>query len=310
MQIFGNNKALKISPPAKGSYTARELKSLVHFYNCHGDALDTKFYGEQGGKYPDAIHSPKLVGKVAHGTVVAAECCYGAQLFSTTDASDGKLNIANTYLDNRAVAFLGSSTIAYGPADSIDLADYMVQFFIKHIISGSSTGRALLNARQDFLDNNGPELDAHELKTLAQFYLLGDPSLHIVLEEPTIVPFAAIKNERRNLLNKGLNLAETTNPCKYNANVKTKDLSRNKDFKDILKRSGFSGKESKHIYQVTPKKGTTSAFAKRKSSNQSVYYQTMTRKVKGAQATFGSIEVLVVKLIGNQIMGHKIYYSK
>jgi hypothetical protein len=47
-------------------------------------------------------------------------------------------------------------------------------------LSGASTGRAVLQARQDYLIKN-PVLDPIDLKTFAQFSLMGDPAVHPVL---------------------------------------------------------------------------------------------------------------------------------
>jgi hypothetical protein len=51
-------------------------------------------------------------------------------------------------LKNKALAFVGSSTIAYGPADGQGLADLITQDFIKGVLNGASTGRAFLEAQQ------------------------------------------------------------------------------------------------------------------------------------------------------------------
>ena len=44
---------------------------------------------------------------------MAAECCYGAELYEPAKAQ-GQAGIANTYLGEGAIGFLGSTTIAYG----------------------------------------------------------------------------------------------------------------------------------------------------------------------------------------------------
>jgi len=48
-------------------------------------------------------------------------------------------------------------------------------------LAGASLGRACLQARQKFVDTE--DLDKYNLKTLAQFVLLGDPSLHPCAED-------------------------------------------------------------------------------------------------------------------------------
>jgi hypothetical protein len=44
--------------------------------------VDFHFYGQKGGQYPPSLDATIIAGKVAQGTVVAAECCYGAQLYA------------------------------------------------------------------------------------------------------------------------------------------------------------------------------------------------------------------------------------
>jgi len=50
---------------------------------------------------------------------------------------------------------------------------------LKHVLSGASLGRATLEARQQFVERV-TLLDPVDLKTLGQFSLLGDPSIHAV----------------------------------------------------------------------------------------------------------------------------------
>ena len=85
--------------------------------------------------------------------------------------------IVNTYLGAGAIAFLGSSTITYGPSAGNEFADLLTQFFLIDVLGGASIGRAFLQARQKFVLGQKME-DPVNLKTLAQFILLGDPSLH------------------------------------------------------------------------------------------------------------------------------------
>lgn len=176
--IFNDAKGLKRSPKSGPRWTKTQLGNRVHFINCHGAPADSRFYGQQGSDYPIAHDAALLGGKLRAGTVVAAECCYGAELYDPV-ATAAPLGMGNTYLGNRAYAFLGSTTIAYGPADGNALADLLTQFFVINLLRGASTGRALLQARQDFLLRSGA-LDPFELKTLAQFHLLGDPAIHPV----------------------------------------------------------------------------------------------------------------------------------
>jgi hypothetical protein len=122
--------------------------------------------------------------------VVAAECCYGAELYDPT-LSGGQQAICNTYLAGGAYGFFGSSTIAYGPSSGNGSADLICQYFLQQVLNGASLGRAALAARQTFVAKASP-LDPSDLKTLGQFSLLGDPSIHPVeAAKPALTKTAA-----------------------------------------------------------------------------------------------------------------------
>ncbi len=176
-KTFGDNAALHDVPPEGPGWKASQLEPLAHFINCHGGSADTKFYGQRGNSYPVAMESARIDSKIRKGTIVAAECCYGAQLFDP--AIPGDMGICNRYLRLGAYAFFGSSTIAYGPSEGNGSADLVCQFFIQRVIAGASTGRAALEARLAFVQQ-AVHLDPTDLKTLAQFNLMGDPSITVV----------------------------------------------------------------------------------------------------------------------------------
>ena len=214
--MFGQSAKMSTSPDGEidkiyKPFTKNQLAPLTHFYNCHGASFNLSFYGQKGNQYPEALESSNLSDNIEPGTIIAAECCYGAQLFDSKQQGLNAPGIAINYLANDAIAFLGSSNIAYGPADSQGLADLITQYFIKNILKGRSTGRAFLEARQRFLTEVGPDLDPCELKTIAQFYLLGDPSVQPAeCEEAETVSLSvgtAIANSRKNLFMKGITLA-------------------------------------------------------------------------------------------------------
>ncbi len=173
--IFGNATDLQSVPPRAPPWPA--LAARVHFINCHGATADPHFYGQQGSSYPVAHDATKLAG-LAEGTVASVECCYGAELYDPALAG-GVAGICNAYLRQGAYAFFGSSTIAYGPASGNGQADLICQYFLREVRAGASTGEAALKARQAFVRQLAIA-DPADLKTLAQFSLLGDPSLHPV----------------------------------------------------------------------------------------------------------------------------------
>lgn len=215
--LFGSAKDLQLAPDKGPKWDASLISRRTHFINCHGAPADFHFYGQSGQNFPQAHDASVFNGKIKEGTIVAAECCYGGELYNP-NLANGQAGICNTYLGNKAYGFFGSTTIAYGPAQGNGSADLICQFFLRSVFKGASTGRAALEARQRFIESS-PELDPVDLKTLAQFNLYGDPSI-----APVEVPSAQAgttrgakafeaaastrADVRRQLLSKGLWLAK------------------------------------------------------------------------------------------------------
>jgi hypothetical protein len=177
---FGDAKSLETVPPEGENWTNALLTRLSHFVNCHGALNDSRFFGQPAdeahqNEFPVALDAAYLNNRITKGTVVATECCYGAQLFDPT-VNGGQAGMANTYLMNKAYGFFGSTTIAYGPDDYNDAADLICQYFMRSLLRGASVGRAALEARQEFL-HSASLAEASNLKTIAQFNLYGDPSI-------------------------------------------------------------------------------------------------------------------------------------
>jgi len=130
-----------------------------------------------------SVEADRLRGRIRNGTIVAAECCYGAQLFNPGIIQvANSMGICNRYLEQGAYAFFGSSTVAYGPSEGNAEADLICQEFIQRVLAGASTGRAALEARLQFV-MQAVHLDPANLKTLAQFNLMRDPSITVVGRE-------------------------------------------------------------------------------------------------------------------------------
>jgi hypothetical protein len=166
-----------LSPPTDSSRVRTKLAPLSHFINCHGRKDDSNFYGQRGSQIAIAMTSDDVVKGARRNTVDGAECCFGAQLFAPTQS--GEVPIANAYLNAGAIGFFGSTTTSYGSPKGNGSADLMVQYFLIDVLSGSSIGRACLYARQRFVQSQLMESPVN-LKTLAQFLLLGDPSVQPV----------------------------------------------------------------------------------------------------------------------------------
>ena len=177
--LTGSADDLKLSPREGPAWSNAELRPLIHFINCHGARMAPRFFGQRtsdSDDFPDAHRARNVEGRITEGTVAAAECCYGAELYDPPGA-DGQRGICYAYLASGAYGFLGSSTIAYGPSTSNGWADLLCRYFLEEVLRGASLGRALLEARQRYVLGMSV-LHAEDLKTLAQFHLLGDPSIH------------------------------------------------------------------------------------------------------------------------------------
>jgi hypothetical protein len=175
--LFGAKARPRMSPDDGPRWSASELLPPWHFINCHGARADTRFYGQKKKSYPPAHDARLLARKIARGTLATAECCYGAELFDPAMATGP--GIAVTYLSEGAIGFMGSSTVAYGPATRNNYADLICRFFLEAARKGASLGSAMLEARLRFVTEAAP-INPVDLKTLAQFILLGDPSARAV----------------------------------------------------------------------------------------------------------------------------------
>lgn len=192
--IFGNATAMYQSPPSGPNWSNADYANRSHFVNCHGGPNSPIWTGQLGNSFPNAVVASNLNGKLTAGTIATAECCYGAQLYNPAPPGQPNygLSICNTYLQNGVVSFFGSTNIAYGPFDTNDYADYITQYFLINMLGGATAGSAALQARQQFVRTTGPVLSAINLKTLAQFYLLGDASAQpVAAPAPKSVEFEA-----------------------------------------------------------------------------------------------------------------------
>ncbi|RPD42217.1 hypothetical protein [Chitinophaga barathri] len=298
--IFGDNASLQLSPLLGPEWTSTQLKAKTHFINCHGALDDPSYYGQKGKKFPEALRSSLLSRKISKGSIVAAECCYGAQLYDPAKTETAHLSIASNYLLNHAIAFAGSSTIAYGPAKGQGLADLLTQYFLINTIKGASTGRAFLEARQRFLDEMGPALDPYELKTIAQFYLLGDPSLVAVA-----MPARAMEDQRRNrrdgMMAKGVALSAFISVPKP-----LKEKKEDTAVSAFLKRRKMPQKLNKKVFINETKSSPLTRGMK--SFTAPVKFHVYSAST--VHGKFKSTNVLVVKERNGEILGHREYVRR
>jgi hypothetical protein len=201
IKLFASSATMATSPPKGPAWTPGQLGRRIHFINCHGAPSDPNFYGQRGESYPVAHSAKRLRKKIMDGTVVAVECCYGAELYDPAD-TQMQPGICSTYLGDGAYGYFGSSTIAYGPSEGNGQADLICRFFLDEVLNGASLGEAALQARHRFAGAY-THLDPMDLKTTVQFFLLGDPSIHAVTAVPHALArtkvFKQVFRERQNV---------------------------------------------------------------------------------------------------------------
>jgi hypothetical protein len=113
-------------------------------------------------------------------------CCYGASVFDPDDPRSvhpGEPPIPSVYLRQGAFGFYGATTTAFVGDSEMMCADRVVAEFLKAVLDGASVGLAMLQSKQAFaqwVQQQGLALDSMDDKTLLQYVLLGDPSIHPV----------------------------------------------------------------------------------------------------------------------------------
>lgn len=307
-RLFKKTDRLHFSPIDGPAYRKNILSASCHFINCHGALQDPAFYGEKGDRQPESLFSKSLDGRIRYGTLVAAECCYGAQLFDPQEAGD--MSIANKYLREGAIGFMGSSNVAYGPSDNLALADLMTQYFLLQVFDGASIGRSLLEARIRFLNDAGPYLDVMELKTYAQFLLLGDPAIHPVTAVAGTVSsnvgmawLNTRNNRRENLKAKGQALQQSIIPPVHSEKIEL-PVEIQPEIRKMLKDNKMTNQVTKEVYVNTPKTVPGTGKSKQGEVRYIAYAQ------KEHKGKIVRRKILMVKEKGNKLLGSRLYISR
>ena len=310
--IFGNSTAISLAPPDGPKHPASQLAPLGHFINCHGGPSDPNFYGQKRNAYPVSLSSDSLKGKIKRGTVVAVECCYGAQMYDSVTLSL-PLPICQRYLIEGAYGYFGSSTIAYGPADGNGTADLITQYFLLAVLSGASLGRAALLARQRFIQQTA-ELDPMDLKTLGQFNLLGDPSVHPVkITSATNVPkdidteqsSRLERRDRRAKMRAEGELLQRTKPTASRKTTKARKSPRvRRALANIAREAGIGKRKEFTAFNVTLPQERRSRASKA-APIASRYYVAVYRRNRNSRSV-----AAVAKEVSGRIVGYRIYTEK
>ena len=315
--VFGNSAALSIAPPKGPKHPSSSLAALTHFINCHGGLADPQFYGEKGNALPVSLTSDTVKGKIKPGTVAAVECCFGAELYDSVTLAL-PMPISQRYLAQGAYGYFGSSTIAYGPAEGNGAADLITQYFLLAMLDGASLGRAALIARQQFVRQTS-ELDPVDLKTLAQFNLLGDPSIHpAVTSSATSVPKGVdvAQNERlerrarrRKLRAEGELLQEIKPVASRKSKKARKSTAVQKALANIAREARIGTRKAFTAFDVkAPKRN--GARGSKATPTASRYYVAVYRPRQQPRDGVAYNIAAVAKEVSGRIVGYRIYQGK
>lgn len=176
------------APPVGEEQLAEAMNSAPGrlYFNVHGTDQEPVWVGDDGKSFP-AILRPNRV-RVAERGIVISEACYGANLV------EGEAAISARFLEAGAGCFVGSTVIAWGPADAPPgLADLIVIGTYRALDEGHSAGEALLQAKRELLDaatRGGEPLSPQAHNTLLSFVLYGSPEARIagVKSVPAQIP--------------------------------------------------------------------------------------------------------------------------
>ena len=319
--IFQDNKKLKLAPPAEGPYTKTDLRPMMHFLNCHGGLRTSELYGqpnEKSNSFPVCFESNMMDKKISYGTVAATECCYGGLLYNPNRPNKIHLPIANSYLKNNAIAFVGSTTAAYGPSDSQGGADYIAQYFLIAIQKGgASTGRAFLEAQQRFVEKGDVKMDPTDLKTIIQFLLLGDPSMTPIEDSPKTTPG---RTPVKSIMNKAAHDTKERKERRLKLAEKSVYINNTSDAPVRIEAS-VGGvlktdiKKALRTYKFKDEKKMTYGFKKGKKSktknipvDQNYRYHVYSDLKKGE--IIDTLRLLVIQEVNNKVMEVKEYVRR
>ena len=175
-------------------------------------------------------------------------CCYGAQIFSPKDADSWPL--ASTYLRKGALGYVGSTMMAWVGLDTMSGADWIVSAYLKSVLEGESIGLAFLKSKQDYHRHDGIRgrvIDVEGEKTLIEYILLGDPSIHPVSSSESSVGALAVQERQQRrvagaMMAAGIGkLLPTRYPATREQEAKATEVFASKVAKDAIKNlKGFS----------------------------------------------------------------------
>jgi hypothetical protein len=316
VNIFGNDDSLALCPPSSAA-RSRALGRLSHFINCHGGLADPQFYGEYRGKYPVAMHTRHTRAKIAKDTIAAVECCYGAELYDAAALGIDE-PICQSYLRQGASAYFGSTTIAYGPAHGNGAADLITQYFLREVHGGASIGHAALEARQAYV-RQANEMDPIDLKTLAQFCIYGDPSVHPVERQtPTSVPHGIAaadahrhaRAERRMKSRQSGEMLQQSKPTASRASRRRPSPGVEKTLMSIVRGLGLRTHAQFMTFEVSGGGATGRRSLTKTLPRCERYHVMITAQPGRKKSDLGSRIAIVAKEAGARVIGYRVYLQR
>ena len=215
-------------------------------------------------------------------------------------------------------AISAAATIAYGPADGNGAADLITQYFLLAMLDGASLGRAALIARQRFVQQTA-ELDPADLKTLAQFNLLGDPSIHpAAVQSPTAVPKnvdaaevdrSARRERRAKLKAMGDFLQETKPTASRKAKRVRKSLTVQNALANIKRQAGIGARKEFTAFDVKVPTGGRARGIKATAAATRYYVAVGTPRGRASDSVNLGVAA-VAKEVGGRIVGYRIYMQR
>ena len=226
--------------------------------------------------------------------------------------------ICQSYLAQGAYGFLGSTTIAYGPARGNGAADLITQYFLIEVHKGASIGRAMLDARLEYVRQSA-EMDPIDLKTLAQFCLYGDPSVHPVeRDSPTAVPRGVdpvdarryARAERRAKMRLSGESLQQNKPTASRASTARPTGQVEKSLRSIARAVGVDTKSRFTTFDVSG--GLAPARRSLTKANvQCERYHVMIAALPGRRKSdLGGRVAIVAKEAGARVVGYRVYVQK
>lgn len=162
-------------------------QASIFYYNLHGTnepGVDAFVGYELGNLCRHTALYPQNMKVITQPNIVITEACFGGWFKRSGNQAESKKKsetILLSAMHAATVCYVGSSRVAYGGSDPcirISSADALAQVFLRSMYRGNPAGVALRHAKMAVL-NNDP-FDLHNLITVVEFNLFGDPTLSAI----------------------------------------------------------------------------------------------------------------------------------